>query len=179
MKRSLLILFVGVFLGISEITPVMHAQAKGAAATPTTILLPADTAKLAPGTVFFRGQSATLQMRNTYGLRFPDGAIVLAGLVDSSGYSSGVQQKYQGYLITEVPLDFSGKKLPPGAYGFGFIAPNTFVVMDLGAHDLLRVPWTQDTAIQRPRPFQIVNATEAGEFRLYEGRKAVSFSREK
>ena len=42
------------------------------------------------------------------------------GLVDTSGYASDVQAKYQGLLITEVKLDLQGTELPPGQYGFGF-----------------------------------------------------------
>jgi len=51
---------------------------------------------------------------------------VLAGLVDTSGYSTGVASKYQGYLITEVPLKIGGKRLPAGAYGFGFLDAASF-----------------------------------------------------
>ena len=79
-------------LGISFTTSPLHAQGTSNPSA-TTILSPADAAKLAPPSVFFAGQSASLQLRNTYGLRFADKAIVLAGLVDSSGYSTGIQQK--------------------------------------------------------------------------------------
>ena len=57
-----------------------------------------------PAQVFFRGQSATVQMRNSGGIRYADGMFTIMALVDTSGYSSGIQQKYQAYLITEVPL---------------------------------------------------------------------------
>src|SRR5258708_7800865 len=75
--------------------------------------------KLFPETVFFRGQSAPVQMRNTGGVHFADDAYVLAGMVDNSGYSSGLRQKYQAYLLTEVPLQIGGQSVKPGAYGFG------------------------------------------------------------
>ena len=178
MKKLFSILGLSVLLGFVWFGPVLHAQANTAAAT-TTILTPADTAKIAPPTVFFRGQSASLQARNTFGIRYVDSAVVLMGLVDSSGYSTGIQQKYQGYFLTEVPLEFSGMRLAPGAYGFGFIGSNAFIIMDLGAHELLRVQWTRDAAMPRPRPLQIVNGAHADQFRLYEGRKFVSFQRAK
>lgn len=142
--------------------------------TQTAILTPSQVAKVMPATVFFRGQSATVQIRNTYGLRFPDGALMLAGLVDTSGYSSGIKTKYQGYLLTESPLTINGKPLPAGAYGFGFLTNNEFVVMDIGAHDVLRAPSHTDTAMRRPRPLMIRAGTHAGMFRLYEGRNFVS-----
>ena len=78
-------------------------------------------------------------MRNTGGVHFADDLYVLAGLVDVSGYSSGVREKYQGYLLTEVPLDVNGKTLRPGAYGIGFVNGSKFVVTDLGSNNLLEV----------------------------------------
>lgn len=149
----------------------LYAQATRAQ---TTILTPSQVAKIVPATVFFRGQSATVQIRNTYGLRFPDGALMLAGLVDTSGYSSGVKTKYQGYLLTESPLTINGKPLLAGAYGFGFLTNNEFVVMDIGAHDVLRAPSHTDTAMRRPRPLMVRPGTHTGTFRLYEGRSFVS-----
>jgi hypothetical protein len=93
--------------------------------------------KLFPDKVFFRGQSATVQGRNSGGVRYADGFLVLAALVDSSGYSSGLKEKYQGFLITELPLEIAGQTLKPGQYGFGFVEGNNFVVMDVAASDLL------------------------------------------
>ena len=51
--------------------------------------------KLLPEKVFFRGQIAPVQARNTGGLRYADGFLVFAGLVDSSGYSTAIREKYQ------------------------------------------------------------------------------------
>ncbi len=113
-------------------------------------------------------------MRNTFGLRFPNGMVMLAGLVDSSGYSSGIRQKYQGYLLSEVALTVGGKTLPAGAYGFGFVGNNTFVVMDLGAHDVLKVTDQTDAKLSRPRPLAIVSGQHPGSYRLYGGRRFVS-----
>lgn len=135
--------------------------------------------KLFPETVFFRGQSAPVQMRNTGGVHFADDAYVLAGMVDNSGYSSGLRQKYQAYLLTEVPLQIGGQSVKPGAYGFGFLEGNKFVLLDLGANDLLQVPSQRDAEIKRPTPFQIVAASVPGKYRLYMGREFVEFSRMK
>ena len=41
--------------------------------------------KIFPEHVFFRGQVAPVQMRNTGGVHFADDAYVMAGMVDSSG----------------------------------------------------------------------------------------------
>jgi hypothetical protein len=134
--------------------------------------------KLFPESVFFRGQTAPAQMRNTGGIHFTDDLYVLAGLVDNSGYSTGIRQKYQAYLITEVALQFGGETLKPGAYGMGFVEGGKFVVLDLAAGELLHAPSQKDTEIKRPVPLQIV-AAENGKYRLYTGRDFVEFSRAK
>ena len=141
-----------------------------------TILKPADTAKILPATVFYRGQSATTQVRNSGGVKFADGHFVLISLVDTSGYSTGVAAKYQAYFITEVPIRISGQRLAAGAYGVGFIADNKFVVTDLGAHDVLTVSTKNDPDLKRPMPLQVL-ADPAHGFRIYAGRAYVTFER--
>jgi hypothetical protein len=137
------------------------------------------TPKIFPETVFFRGQSAPVQMRNTGGVHFADDFYVLGGMVDNSGYSSGIRQKYQAYLLTEVPLQIGGQMVKPGAYGFGFLEGGKFVLLDLGANDLFQISSQRDADIKRPIPFQITAAAEAGKYRLYMGREFVEFSRSK
>jgi hypothetical protein len=142
------------------------------------ILKPADiTPKLFPDQVFFRGQTAPVQMRNTGGVRFADGFFVLTGLVDNSGYSTAIRAKYQAYLITEVTLEIGGHTLKPGAYGYGFIDGGKFVALDLAANDLFQVPSQRDTEIKRPTPLQILASPTAGSYRLYNGRDFVEFKR--
>jgi hypothetical protein len=148
---------------------------------PAGVLKSADLANLMPDQVFFRGQSATVQMRNSGGIHFADGMVTLMALVDTSGYSSGIQQKYQAYLITEVPLEVGdsgeARKLAPGAYGAGFIQNDRFGVMDLGAHDLLSVTSHHDAELHRPTPLQVLDANTPGTYRLYEGRNFVTLRR--
>lgn len=141
-----------------------------------TVLKPADTVNLLPDKVYFRGQSATTQVRNSGGVKFADSFYVLATLVDTSGYSTDIQSKYQAYFITEVPIKIGGQSLPAGVYGVGFLAGGKFVVMDVGAHDVLTVSSSTDAGMQRPRPLQ-VTADPAGGYRLYAQRSYVSFSR--
>ncbi|MHB1936448.1 MAG: hypothetical protein ACYCOR_07665 [Acidobacteriaceae bacterium] len=148
--------------------------AQTAAPAQAKILSPQQIDSLMPHSVFFRGQTASVQLRNTYGLRTTDGTIVLAGLVDNSGYATAVQQKYQGYILSETRLTINGETLPAGAYGFGFIAGNVFVVMDLGAHDVLHAASKTDASLPHPRPLEIIPGTHAGSYRLYEGRRFVA-----
>src|SRR6266404_2157908 len=126
--------------------------------------------KLFPDSVFFRGQTAPTQMRNTGGIHFVDDLYVLAGLVDNSGYSTGIREKYQAYFITEVTLQFGSQTLKPGAYGVGFVEGGRFVVLDLAANDLFKVDSHKDTEMKRPVPLQVTAAT-GGAYRLYTGRE--------
>lgn len=147
------------------------------AQTGADAILPAPAAaKVLPDAVFFAGKSANTQLRNAAGVHFADGAYALAVLVDTSGYSTAVQQKYQGYLLTEAPLEFAGHHLAPGAYGFGFVA-NHFGVMDIGNHDLFQADATNDAQMPRPRPMQIIAGSGPGDYRLCSGRDCVSFHR--
>jgi hypothetical protein len=141
-----------------------------------TVLKPVDLEKLFPATVYYCGQSAPAQLRNSGGVKFADGHFVLASMVDTSGYSTGIKDKYQAYLITEVPLNISGKHLPAGAFGIGFLSNNEFVITDLGGNDVLTARSTADSAMNRPRPLQITTGP-AGGFRLYAGRNYVQFNR--
>jgi hypothetical protein len=137
-------------------------------------LLPAaEASKFVPATVFFRGQVASVQARNSGGIKLPEGMFVLCALVDTSGYSTAVQQKYQAYLITEVALDINGQTLKPGAYGVGFVEGNQFVVMDLGGHDLFSTASQRDAQLKRPMPLQVLADTTAGHYRLYINRNYV------
>jgi hypothetical protein len=153
--------------------------AKTTTAAPTsaaTVLKAADTTNLIPTTVFFRGQVASVQARNSGGVKLPDGMLVLCALVDTSGYSTAVQQKYQGYFITEVALDINGQLLKPGAYGVGFVEGNKFLVMDLGAHDLFTTNGIHDPELKRPTPLQVLDDTTPNKYRLYINRNYVVFS---
>jgi len=89
--------------------------------TGTKVLTAPEAAKLLPDSVFFRGQSAPIQARNSGGVQFAKDALLLISLVDTAGYSSSVQEKYQAYLITEAAIDIEGHRLEPGAYGVVFL----------------------------------------------------------
>lgn len=171
------------FAAILVLSPSLW-DARSATARPAgekdVVLKASDiTPKLFPESVFFRGQSAPVQMRNTGGVHFADDFYMLAGMIDNSGYSSGIRQKYQAYLLTEVPLEIGGQSVKPGAYGFGFLEGNKLVLLDLGANELFQTASQRDADMKRPTPFQIVAAREAGKYRLYMGREFVEFIRSK
>ena len=170
------ILFTGLLAGTSTL---LHGQSALPKPDKDTVLKASDIKpKLFPESVFFRGQTAPAQMRNTGGVHFSDDLYMLAGLVDNSGYSTGIREKYQAYLISEVTLQFGAQTLKPGAYGVGFIEGGRFVVLDLAANEIFRAASQKDTEIKRPVPLQVM-ASEAGKYRLYSGRDFVEFSRAK
>jgi hypothetical protein len=158
------------------IPAIACAQAADAHPTQATVVLSRNQASaILPPSVFFSGRSASIQGRNSAGLRMSDGKLVLVAVVDTSGYSSALQQTYQAYLLTEVPLTISGQKLAPGAYGFGFVADNKMVVMDVGGNEILHATTTHDESLPRPNPLQIL-PDGTGAFRLYLGRSYVALS---
>jgi hypothetical protein len=140
-------------------------------------ILNADELKKAvPTEYFFRGQKAPVQLRNAVGFQLADTKMTLASLVDASGYSTAIQQKYQGMLITESKLNISGSSLPPGQYGFGFAADGKFDVMDVANNDVLSAPYQIDRALQRPVPLKLVEDGDG--YKLYAGKKWIAIKTE-
>jgi len=140
------------------------------------ILSSDEVKKAVPAEYFFRGQKAPVQLRNAVGFQLADGKIMLAALVDASGYSTAIQQKYQGLLITETKLNIGGSVLPPGQYGFGFTADGKISVMDVANNDVLSAPSQTDAALQRAVPLKLVEYGAA--YKLYAGKKWVAIKAE-
>jgi hypothetical protein len=140
-------------------------------------VLTADEVKKAtPTEYFYRGQKAPVQLRNAVGFQQADGKMTLAALVDASGYSTAIQQKYQGLLITENKLDIGGSKLAPGEYGFGFTADGKFVVMDVANSDVLSASYQTEQALQHAVPLKLVADGEG--YKLYAGKKWIAIKAE-
>jgi hypothetical protein len=130
-----------------------------------------EVRKAVPSEYFFRGQKAPVQLRNAVGFELADGKLALAALVDASGYSTAVQQKYQGLLITEVKLNIGGSELAPGQYGFGFTADGKFVVMDVANNDVLSAPVEAYPQMQHAVPLKL--EPDGSGYKLYAGKKWV------
>jgi len=132
--------------------------------------------KAVPAEFFFRGQKAPVQLRNAVGFQLSDGKMMLAALVDASGYSTAIQQKYQGLLITESKLQIGDATLAPGEYGFGFAADGKFMIMDVGNKDVLGADYQTDQALQRAVPLKLVE--DGAGYKLYAGKKWVGIKAE-
>jgi hypothetical protein len=128
--------------------------------------------KVVPTNYFFAGQAASVQARNSVGLKNGAGKFVLAALVDNAGYSTSIKEKYQGLFITEAKLSFDGATLDPGEYGFGF-KDDKFIVMNVASTDLVSVATQNDDQLKRPVPLKLEK--DGAGYRLYAGRKYVVF----
>jgi len=139
-------------------------------------LLSSDELKsVVPAEFFFRGQKAPTQLRNSTGFQMADGKITFGALVDVAGYSTAIQEKYQGMLVTESKLKIAGSELAPGEYGFGFTA-DKFVVMNVASEDSISVSFQTDAELKRAVPLKLVE--DGGGYKLYAGKKWVSLKPE-
>lgn len=172
-----LVVFLLLLLFAFSLQNAPTVKAGGAQAGQDKVLKASDiTPKIFPEHVFFRGQVAPAQLRNTGGVHFADDLYVLAGLVDNSGYSTAIKEKYQAYLLSEVTLEIAGQAVKPGAYGFGFVS-GKFILMDLAANNLIEAAGQHDAEMKRPVPLQVAASSTASNYRLYVGRDFIEFHR--
>lgn len=163
MKRFLLMLGVTISLMVSAI-----------AQDAPVILSGAELTRVVPTSFYYEQQSAPTQMRNTAAARFGAKRLVIAGLVDTSGYSTEVQARYQGFFITDSRITVGGAELGTGAYGFGFGAGNKFNIYDVGGNPVASGSTANDSALRRPRPLMMTKAADG--VRLYAGRAYVTIA---
>jgi len=130
----------------------------------------ADLKQLVPTNYYYDGQVAPVQFRNSGAIRLDSGGVVVAGLVDNSGYSSDIAAKYQGFFITEKKITIGSSSLAPGQYGFGF-SDGKFRIMDVGGNDILQADQQMDDTLKRPVPLKIT--ADGSNYRLYAGKKYV------
>ena len=138
------------------------------------VLTGATLTRIVPTGFYFEGQSAPTQMRNSAAARLAEKRHVVAGLVETAGYSTDIRAKYEGFLITDSSIEIGGQSLPTGAYGFGFTDDGKFNVFDVGGKQLLSVSYSDDRVLRRPRPLMMLRATDG--LRLYSGRSYVVIS---
>lgn len=127
--------------------------------------------KIVPTSFYFAGQSAETQMRNTAAAKIGENRFIIAGMVDTSGYSTEISGKYEGFFITDSPVKFGNKTLNTGAYGFGFTADGKIKIFDLSSKELLWTATKSDEEMKRPRPLQMMPETRG--IRLYKGKNYV------
>jgi hypothetical protein len=123
-----------------------------------------------PTNFYLEGNSIPVEKRNAALLKTPAGARLVFALIDTTGYSSQIQQKYIGMLITEGKVSVCTVSLGVGSYGFGLDRPaGKFYVYNQAGEKVGDCGAKKDTAVKLPKPLSIVLSKEAGA-RLYLGR---------
>ena len=135
------------------------------------VLTGAEFTKVVPNSFYFEGQSAPTQMRNAAAARFGAKRYVIVGMVDTSGYSSEVRAKYEGFFITDSPIMLGDSQVGAGAYGFGFSNDGKINLFDVGGTKFLSVSTSTDKDLKRPRPLTMIKAADG--VRLYSGKNYV------
>ena len=138
------------------------------------VLPEAAMTRIVPNSFYFAGQSAETQMRNAAAARIGKERYILAGLVDTSGYSTEIAGKYEGFFITDSPIRIGNRTLGTGAYGFGFAANGRMNIFDLSSKQILWVAAKNDPDMRRPRPLMMT--VDMRGIRLYKGRNYVLIS---
>jgi hypothetical protein len=136
-----------------------------------TVLTGAELNRVVPPGFYFQGLSAQTQMRNSAAARLGANRYIIAGMVDTAGYSADVREKYQGFFITDSPVRIGGSELPVGAYGFGIVGGN-FLILDLSGKELFSTKVETDKGLKRPRPLMMEK--HGSGIRLYGGRSYVT-----
>ena len=133
------------------------------------VLTGADLTRIVPPGFYYQGLSAPTQLRNSAAARFGTKRYVVVGMVDTSGYSSDIRAKYEGFFITDSAITINGTTLAVGAYGFGFSSDNKLTIVDLSGNDVMSVSTTTDKGLRRPRPLMMMKSGNS--VRLYSGRQ--------
>lgn len=159
-----LILILTVFALFAAMSISINAQKTSA----PEILNQTAAAKIVPTTFYFAGQSAPTQIRNTAVAKLGKDRYVIVGLVDTSGYSTEISGKYEGFFITDSPVEIGGKSLGTGAYGFGFSSDGKLHIFDLSSKEIMSADTTNDKDMKRPRPLMM--SVSADGVRFYKGK---------
>ena len=170
-EQKIFINALALFIVVASLAGTALAQEVAVVdAAPDQVLEGAALTRVVPVSFYFEGQAAPTQMRNAAAARVNDHHVI-AGMVDTSGYSADVRAHYQGFFITDGAIKINGKSLPIGAYGFGFTNDGKFNILDIGNHEVLSVSSTSDKDLKRPRPLMMT--MNGKNVRLYAGRDYV------
>jgi len=159
-KGAALILLLSLVFGVAAAAP-----------QDGVVLTGAEFTKVLPTTFYFEGQSAPTQVRNSAAARFGAKRYVIVGMVDTSGYSSEVRAKYEGFFITDSPIMLGNSQVGIGAYGFGFSNDGKLNLFDVGGNKVLSVNTSTDKDLKRPRPLTMIKGADG--IRLYSGKNYV------
>jgi hypothetical protein len=126
-----------------------------------------------PSEFYLEGDSIPVEKRNAVLLKTPAGARLAFALVDTAGYSSQINQKYAGMVITEGKVSICSIALSVGSYGFGLEKPAEpgagdakFSLYNQAGEKIGGCAAKNDIAARQPRPLKAVLSKQTGA-RLY------------
>lgn len=132
-----------------------------------------------PADFYLEGNHIPVEKRNAVLLKNPAGARVVFGLLDTTGYSSQIQQKYVGMLITETKIAVCGNAIGVGSYGFGLERPAAtstadapFRLYNQAGEKVAECAAKKDDAVKQPKPLTVATP-KGGPARLYLGKYVI------
>lgn len=135
-----------------------------------------------PKDFYLEGNAIPTEKRNAAMLKTPGGARVLLALIDTTGYSSQIKQKYIGMVITEGKISVCGTSVEVGSYGFGLDKPAAtskddakFHLYNQAGSEVASCAAPLDSALKVAKPLQ-VNVTKGGPAALDLGRYKVEIN---
>ena len=125
---------------------------------------------------YLEGNAIPTQARNAALVKTPSGKRVLFALIDTTGYSSQIQQKYEGMIISEGTFTVGGQTIGVGSFGFGHTKPPAtsnedmkLYIYDQAGSKVAECSGKKDAGLASPMPLQVVTGAPA---KLYLGRHA-------
>lgn len=129
-----------------------------------------------PKDFYLEGNAIPTQKRNAALVKTPTGARLVFALIDTTGYSSQIQQKYEGMIINEGKVTLCGRVIGVGSYGFGFTKPvatsteaTMFFVYNQAGGKVADCTMTKDEGLKQPVPLQVV-VSKGAPAKLYLGK---------
>ena len=135
-----------------------------------------------PKDFYLEGNAIPTEKRNAVLLKSLAGARLLLALIDTTGYSSQIKEKYIGMMIAEGAVSVCGVQLGVGSYGFGLDKPAPgssegarFLLYNQAGEKVGDCAAEKDSQIKLPRPLQVVLG-KSEPARLYLGRYRVALA---
>jgi hypothetical protein len=119
--------------------------------------------KALPEKFYLEGNAIPTEPRNAAMFKTPTAPRALIALMDTTGYSSRIKQKYIGMIITEGKLSVCSISLGVGSYGFGLDRPAApsdadakFLVYNQAGEKLGECSVKKDTALKQGSPLKVL-----------------------
>lgn len=129
-----------------------------------------------PKDFYLEGNAIPTQKRNAALVKTPAGARLLFALIDTTGYSSQIQQKYEGMVISEGKFSICGGTIGVGSHGFGHTKPPAasnedakFFLYNQAGEKVAECAAKKHAELKQPKPLQVIIG-KGEPTRLYLGR---------